>query len=658
MASTNVLTQLLLVFFITIVMIAAFRRLKFPPIIGYIVVGLIIGVLGHRSFRHLEGLSVLAKYGVVFLLFTIGLEFSLSHLIAMRKNVFGVGSLQMAICGVIGYLLCIAFKLPPSTAFVVSVSMAMSSTAITSKILTEKGDLSTNVGHLTMSILIFQDLLVVPAIIITGFFAQSGDNIVSSLSFDLIKGVFTFAILIVVGKKIVTPIFNEVARARSSELFTLTTLFIALGAAYFSELMGMSKEFGAFLAGAIIAGTPYHHQVESDIKPFRDVLLGLFFIGIGTMLNLQDLLHYFWIILSIALTVVIGKFFVVSLLVKGLKLGNNKEAVKMGLFLSQGGEFGFVLIGLASHYNFFGNVQSQILLAALIMSMVISMIFLRFHKTIAPFICRTLFFEKNYRPDHTKASNIKKGTIIIAGYSRVGQWIGRALTSQGHEYLALDLDPSLVNQATLAGENVIYADASDAKMLRHLHIADAAAIVLTFQDPNISMKVLAQIRLMSKTLPIVVRTKNDEDIEQLTDAGATQVISDALEASLMLSLHLLVSLGMDLKAAIEWSEHLRQDRHGLLRGYFLGEEQAFDGASPQSYLQRAIVIEPGHAADGQTLGTLNPGGYNVEILAIRKNGILAPYPSSQARVHVGDVLVISGLPENLDRFEWYLIEGT
>lgn len=655
--AANILTQLLIIFVITIAVIALCRRIKFPPIIGYIVVGLIISIVGKNSFRHFQDLNVLAKYGVVFLLFSIGLEFSLTHLIAMRKTVFGLGSLQMIICGSAAYLICTLLHLSPSTAFVIAIATAMSSTAIASKILTESGELTSNIGRLSMSMLIFQDLMVVPAIIITGFFAHtSGDGIISELVFDLIKGVFTFAVLVVIGKKVFTPVFEEVARARSGELSTLTTLFIVLGAAYFSELMGMSNEFGAFLAGAIIGGTPYHHQVESEIRPFRDVLLGLFFIGIGTMLNISILTAHFFIILGIALFIVIGKLLTISILVKGLKLGNAKESSKIGLYLAQGGEFGFVLIALASGFNFFADIQSQILLASLILSMLLSIIFIRFNKTLLPPLNFMLFGERKAEPDDL--SDVKvKGKIIIAGFSRVGQWVSRAITTQGYEYLALEMDPVLVNQTRLAGENIVYANATDVNVLRTLRIEEASAIVLTFQDPEISLKVLGQIRLMSKTLPVLVRTKDDNDIECLMDAGATQVIADALEASLMMSLHLLVALGMDLKKAIEWSENLRRDRYTLLKGYFFGEEEEMK-ASDQTLQQRAIKIEAAFTANGKTIHTLHPAGYGVEVLAVRKNGILAPYPAPQARIDAGDVLVIAGLPDNIDRFKWHLIEGT
>ncbi len=646
---SSVLTQLLLIFAVTIFVIALCRRAKFPPVIGYLIVGLIISIIGKNSFRHFNDLNVLARYGVVFLLFSIGLEFSLTHLMAMRKMVFGLGSLQMLICGGAAYLLVQPFNLPYTTDFIIAIAVAMSSTAIASKMLTENGELSSHVGRLSMSVLIFQDLMVVPAIIITGFFASNLEgNILSSLSFDLIKGIFTFTVLVVLGKKVFTPIFNEVARARSSELFTLVALFIALGAAYFSDLMGMSKEFGAFLAGAIIGGTPYHHQVENDIRPFRDVLLGLFFIGIGTMININVFSQYAGLIIGIACVIVMGKFFTIRLLIKTLKLGDPSEATKIGLYLAQAGEFGFVLVALASHYNFFGNKDSQILLASLILSMLISIIALRFQKYLIPRV----------NPGKLEQLEIKKGCIIIMGFGRVGQWIGKSLQSQHHEYLALDLDPTLVNQARLAGENVVYANGAEAGILEALKIREAAAVVLTFQDPIISLKVLTQIRLMSKTLPVVVRTKNDNDIKTLMDAGATQVIADALEASLMMSLHLLVTLGMDLKQAIDWSENLRRDRYTLLKGYFLGEGEELNNDTDPAFQQRAILIETGFFAQDQTLHALHPSGYGVEVLAIRKNGILAPYPAPQARVHAGDVLVITGHPENLDRFEWHLLEGS
>ncbi len=653
----GVFNQLLVVLVVTIAVVAVCRRMNFPPIIGYIIVGLLIGVIGHNSFQHFAKLTVLAKYGVVFLLFSIGLEFSLPRLISMKKTVFGLGSLQMLACGGLSYVLCLSLHLDFLTAFVVAVAVAMSSTAIISKMLKESGETSTHVGHLTMSMLIFQDLMVVPAIIITTFFAtnESG-NIFASLGVELLKGIFTFAVLVLVGKRVFTPIFHEVARSRSAELFTLATLFVVLSAAYFSDLMGMSTEFGAFLAGAIIGGTPYHHQVESDIRPFRDVLLGIFFIGIGTLLNTNVFVEHFGLIVLIALVIFVSKLLIISCLVKFMGLANNRESMKVGLLLAQAGEFGFVLVALASEFDFLGDMQAQIILASLIVSMLLSMVSLRLQDWIVPPLTRFMFGECKMLPDTLGQVELKPGVILIAGFSRIGQWVAKAISTQGHDYLALDLDPVIINQARLAGENVIYADASDAHVLQNLHLEQAQAIVLTFQDPVISIKVLHQMRMCNATVPILVRTQDDTDIEALLGAGATEVIPDALEASLILSLHILVNLGMDMTDAMIWSNELRRDRYKLLKGYFIGED-ANDNPDEPRQQQRAIAIQPGHFAEGKTLFHLDIHQFGVDIIAMRKKGIVGARPAHQTKVHAGDVLIVAGLVDNLDRFEIHVVEG-
>ncbi len=657
----DLFSQILFVLLITIGIVAIFRRLHYPPIIGYIVVGLIISMVGEHSFDHFEDLNILARYGVVFLLFSIGLEFSLPRLLSMRKTVFGLGSIQMSICGGITFLICaFILNLPPLTSFIVAVAIAMSSTAIISKILDEGGELSTNVGQLSMSMLIFQDLMVVPAIIITGFFAHNTDSgpLISSLFVELVKGIVTFVILIIIGKKIFTPIFNEVARSRSSELFTLATLFAALSAAYFSEVMGMSKEFGAFLAGAIIGGTPYHHQVESDIRPFRDVLLGIFFIGIGTMINIHVFMQDFLWVLLVSFIILFGKLIIINYLVYFLKLGHSREATKVGLLLAQAGEFGFVLIALATQYNFLGNDQAQILLAALITSMLLSIITLRYQGYVAPFIGKILFPFISQSPPKSQSLNLKKNTVIICGYNRVGQSIAKALQGQGFHYIALDLDPVLVNQAQLGGDDVIYADASDPHILKSLHIDKIKAIVVTFHDPALSSKVIQRIRISNNEVPIFARTRNDDDISHLVEAGATEVIPDMLEASLMLSLHVLVNLGVDLKKAVEWSENLRRDRYQLLQGYFQGENHnALNTQDPHQQHQKALMIYDHFFANGKTLHQLNAEKFGVEIIAVRKKGILGHKPAGNTKIHANDVLIVQGLKDNIEKFEWFLLEG-
>jgi CPA2 family monovalent cation:H+ antiporter-2 len=656
---TDLFGQILFVLLTTIIVVALVRRLHYPPIIGYMIVGLIISLVGQHSFDHFNNLRILAHYGVVFLLFSIGLEFSLTRLLAMRKTVFGLGSLQMIICGGLAFLICnFIFKLAPLTSFIIAVAVAMSSTAIISKILDEGGELSTKVGQLSMSMLIFQDLMVVPAIIITSFFAHHTNSaLLSSLFVELVKGLVTFVILILIGKKIFTPIFHEVARAHSSELFTLATLFAALSAAYFSEMMGMSKEFGAFLAGAIIGGTPYHHQVESDIRPFRDVLLGIFFIGVGTMINIHVFAHDFLWVLLVSFIILIGKLVTINYLVYFLKLGHPREASRIGLLLAQAGEFGFVLIALATHYNFLGDNQAQILLAALITSMLLSIITLHYQNYLLPWINKLLFFGYAHQPLKKEIISHKNNMVIICGYSRIGQSIAKALTGQGFHYLALDLDPQLVNQAQLAGEEVIYADATDPHILRHLHTDKAKAMILTFQDPALSMKVIEHVRLFAPEIPIFARTKNDTDIPRLLEAGATEVIPDMLEASLMLSLHVLVNLGVDLKKAVEWSENLRRDRYQLLQGYFQGEANRVNKNSANEPQQKALMIYEHFYANGKTIHQLHIGNFNLELVALRKKGILGQKPSPNTKVHAGDVLIVQGLKDNIEKFEWLLLEG-
>lgn len=655
------LVQLLFVMVITIVIVALCRRLKLPPIIGYIFSGILMGVIDQHSLQALSDLQVLAKYGVVFLLFSIGLEFSLPQLISMKKTVLQLGSLQMLLCGGTTYLICLQFNVSLETAFIIAVSIAMSSTAIISKILTETGDSLSTTGRLTMSILIFQDLMVIPAVIITGFFAYKSNghsSVISALFVELMKGMMTFFVLVTVGKKVLTPIFTEIARARSPELFTLATLFIVLAAACFSNIMGMSYEFGAFLAGAMIGGTPYQHQVEGDIRPFQDVLLGLFFIGVGTLIDLPLLANFFFVILLIAVVVCVGKFLLVSYLVRWVSLGSAREATRTGLLLAQAGEFGFVLLTLALQKHFIQPLHAQILLSSMILSMLFSMLSLRFQNRFLDPLSYFLFRVKPALPENLGEVQAESGSIVIAGFGRIGQWVAKAITAQGYRYIALDLDPNRVNQARLGGENVIYADASDSNILHSLHVGQARAVVLTFSDPLISFKVLQKIRLSHANLPVLVRAHDDRDIEPLLAAGATEVISDALEASLMISVHLMVSLGMELSQVIRWSEGLRQNRYKLLKGYFASEEETLmDGSSGSRIQQRALEILEGQFVEGQAIEDLPIEQYGVEIIAMRKNGIVGPAPSAQAKIQAGDVFIMAGLPENLDRFEWYLAHG-
>jgi CPA2 family monovalent cation:H+ antiporter-2 len=363
-----------------------------------------------------------------------------------------------------------------------------------------------------------------------------------------------------------------------------------------------------------------------------------------------------WVILVAALIIFMAKLLLIAALVKHLKLGDSRESVKVGLLLAQAGEFGFVLVALASEFNFLEDVQAQIILASLIVSMLLSILSFRFQDKIVVRLTRLLFGPCKMVPSDLENVQLTPGVILIAGFSRIGQWVAKAISTQGHAYLALDLDPSIINQARLAGENVVYADASDTHILQNLQIEHAKAIVLTFQDSNISLKVLHQMRLCNQTVPILVRTRDDADMEHLLAAGATEVIPDALEASLILSMNVLTSLGMDKDSVLAWGRELRQDRYKLLKGYFVGEDPSADPDAPRQQ-QRAIVIQQGYFAEGRTLFHLDLQQFGVEVIAMRKKGIVGAKPAHQTKVHAGDVLIVAGFLDNLDRFEIHVIEG-
>ncbi|WP_230388964.1 monovalent cation:proton antiporter family protein [Piscirickettsia salmonis] len=653
--------QLLILLATSVAVVAIFRRFKLPPILGYLCVGVLAGPSGPDWISTFSNLHVLAKFGVVFLLFTIGLELSLPRLAAMRSALLKAGSLQVIICILIAWVIAIICGLSLSNSFITAGAIALSSTAIASKLLAEAGAVNTPRGQLSLSILIFQDLATIPLLIIATSLSQgSSDHILQTTSIELAKGVATFIVLVFVGHWVVSRLFHEISRSRSSELFLLTALCIALAAAWVTDLMGLSMELGAFLAGVILGGTPYHHQVSSDIRPFRDTLLGLFFIGMGSLVNLHELSSFtVWVIL-IAVAIVLIKAIVIYAVVRLTRQANSTDAFKTGILLSQGGEFGFVLISIETNFNTIDDHIAQVMLGALMISMVISIILVRFQKPLL-----TLFHkltERSTNPSSlpTKPANTAttlKDHVIICGFSRVGQRLARAVESEGFNYIAIDLDPLRIEQAALAGENIFYGDATQLDTLRHAGITQAKALVITYTSPASSVKKsLRLIQHITPNLDVLVRAKNDALLEEYREEGATEVVSEALESSLMLGSHLMLMLGVPKHRVMSWLLNIRKNRYDLLSGFFKGQEaETIESDESMREQLSSFFLPEGSFAIDRTLKELKLEDFSVTVTSIRRSGIRGAQPEPDTRLKAQDILVLYGTPENIERAEAKLI---
>jgi monovalent cation:H+ antiporter-2, CPA2 family len=642
--------------------VVAFRMLQLPPMLGYLVVGILIGPHALGLVEDSEALHTLAEFGVVFLMFSIGLEFSLPKLSSMRRTVFGLGMAQVLLTIVATMLFgwAIATFLPQlirvswQASFALGGALAMSSTAIVSKLLTERMELESEHGKRIISILLFQDLALVPLLILVPAIARNPDNLLVTLGWASAKAVVVLVLLLVVGQKLMRGWFQIVVKRRSQELFMLNLLLVTLGAAWITERAGLSLALGAFIAGMLISETEYKHQVEEDIKSFRDVLLGLFFITIGMLLNVRLVLENWWLVLILLIVPVLFKFGLIALLARlfGASAG---VSVRTGLALAQAGEFGFVLLNQAGGLQLVEPWLIQVILAAMVLSMLAAPFIIAKSDAIALKLSANEWMMQSLALTQIASRTMAtQKHVIIAGFGRSGQNLAKLLEEEKIAYHALDLDPERVRAAQEAGASVSYGDAARRASLLAAGIHRAAALVVTYASTPSALKVLHFAHELAPNLPIIVRSHDDTDLDKLKCAGATEVVPEAMEGSLMLASHALVMLGVPLRRVVHRVQAARDERYASLRGYFHGASDAPDDAEHLQWRLHAVTLPSGAKAVGQTLASLNLAAIGAEVTVLRR-GKLRIDVEPDVVLQPGDVIVLRGAVEGVARAEARLL---
>ena len=563
--------NLLIILASSLVVIALFRRLKLPPVLGYLCVGLFVGPTALDWINDSPDLPDLAELGVVFLLFSLGLEFSLPKMLKLRRVVFGLGSLQVLCSAVALGGLLYAFGMSLNGAFLLGAGLALSSTAIVSKELTSLGEIFSRHGQNAIGVLLFQDVVAVLLLTLVPVFAGSSDQAwYWALPVTLGKTVILFLGLLFASRFLLPRLFHEVAASRSAELFVLLALVIVLLTAWLTHLLGLSPALGAFLAGMLLGESHYRHQIEADIRPFRDILLGLFFVSIGMLIDLQLFVHHGFLILGLTLALMLIKGAVVALLVK-LRGSDGETAWRSGLALAQGGEFCFALMAQMQSNSLIPADMAAYLLAATFCSMLLTPLLLRAAPLIAASLHRQSYEEAEL--EEIAAQNAElQGHVVMCGYGRVGQSIGRFLRSEHKDFVALDYDPDRIEEAAKADSCVHYGDARRGDLLRAVGLDRAQLLVIAVDNTEVAMSVLKEARLITLEVPILVRTRDDSQLTELKAAGATEVVPELLESSLMLASHALILLGLSEKTVQRRVDQVRHDRYHLLEGCFESED--------------------------------------------------------------------------------------
>ena len=643
----------------SVLMVALFRYLRLPPMIAYFVVGLTLGPHTLGILPDSESSRHFVEFGIVFLMFTIGLEFSLPKLNSMRHILFGLGGAQVAITLVTTMVFSTFLGLDLAAAFIIGSALTMSSTAIVSKLLMERIDLNSRHGQLAIGILLFQDIAVIFILILIPVFNSQVIDLYSLLWMSLFKIIVLLFILFRIGQPVMNFWFGIVAKQKSRELFVLNVLMITLIFAYVTKLSGLSYALGAFLAGMLISETRYRYQVESDIASFRDILLGLFFISIGMMLNIEVFIKYYLEIFLLFFVYTIFKMTVITYLAKLFKyeLG---VGIRSGVILGQAGEFSFVILALGQEQNLISGDILQIILSVCLLSMLFASFIIPFNGRIARYISKEYLKNSEKLVNKIEASSEDfSDHVIICGYGRGGQYLGRFLKEEDILFIAIDMDLNRVNDAANAGEKVMYGDASRRVVLRAAGIERAKALVIAYSDDRSSLKVLNVIREIYPDLPVVVRTRDESSIEQLQDAGATDVVPEVLESSLMLASHALVILDVPLARVIKKIRAFRNERYKIFRGYFMGSSEAADDLQGQDQLQlHSIEIKNNFYLLNKQISEIPLNKFNIDIQHLRRPNMLEDIEARlDIKLKVGDVIVILGLPKDLIDFEKFSMTG-
>ncbi|MEN9476261.1 MAG: hypothetical protein RLZZ300_402 [Pseudomonadota bacterium] len=634
--------------------VVVFRRFNLPPVLGYLFVGSVIGPHALNLMDDIHRAESLAEFGVVFLMFSIGLEFSLPKLFSMKRIVFGLGLLQVVVTMVLAAGLIMLMGVNWQLGIALGGVFAMSSTAVITKLLAERMQLDSPHGREIMGVLLFQDLAVVPLLVIIPSLTQPPEKLAVLLGIALLKAVVVLAVILVFGQRLMRKWFHFVARAKSSEVFILNVLLITLSLATITELAGLSLALGAFVAGMLISETEYKFQVEEDIKPFRDVLMGLFFVTIGVKLDLHILVGLWWQVLLALVALLVIKALIVGLL--SWRLGSSPgNSIRSALWLCAGGEFGFVLLGEIVRLP--RDIQ-QIALTVLVLSMLIAPFIIQYsERIVVRFVASEWLMRSMQLTKIAVQSMGAEKHAILCGFGRNGQYLARFLSQEDINYVALDLDPDRVREASTGGENVVYGDAGRKEALMAAGLMRASVVIVTISDTALAEKVLHHVQEMRHDLPVVVRTADERDMERLTRAGAAEVVPEALEASLMLASHALVLVGVPINRVLKRIRQTRSKRYSLLRGFYRGiSDRDHDEDDEHHPRMHSVLLEAGAGAIGKTLDELDLENLGCEVSAIRRRGIRAVEPAPETRLMEGDVVVVLGLPEAVTAADQRLLQ--
>jgi monovalent cation:H+ antiporter-2, CPA2 family len=544
-----------------VIIVAVCRLMRLSPVIGYLAAGAAIGPFGLGLIADVKGTTGIAEFGVIFLLFVIGLELSFERLRSMRKHVFEFGGAQVLITSGVIASLIIGFGGTTPEAIIIGGGLALSSTAIVLQVINEQGEKSSQVGRLSLAILILQDMAVIPLLVLVTLFSQQSGSVSEVLTETALKATIGMTLIFITGRLLLRPLFRFIASLENTELFTATTLLIVFGVSQLTSYIGLSPALGAFMAGLLIAETEFKMQVEADVLPFKGLLLGLFFMAVGMSLNVETLYAHFTAIIGLTVALMLCKALIIMALCRvfGFSLST---AIHSGLMLSQGGEFAFILFALAESNGIMNSQLSQVLLVVITMSMALTPLV----ATIGKRISHALEKYAISRPETLSEETLDLSQhVIISGFGRVGHTVAQLLEAEHINYVAIDIDSISVTKERKRGTPVYYGDTTRVHVLNALGISRARAIIVTHSDTRVALQTIVTIRELNRDIPIIARAKNIEKVQRLEAAGANLAIAEMYEVSLQLGGALLKSIGITDQEISRIIEVFRAEDYAITR---------------------------------------------------------------------------------------------
>ncbi|HJW26529.1 MAG TPA: cation:proton antiporter [Rhodocyclaceae bacterium] len=642
----------------SVLAVALARQLRLPPMLAYLAVGTLVGPHGLGYVAGSEQSSHIAEFGIVFLMFSIGLEFSLGRLRAMRRLVFGFGGAQVLVtlAGTTAVTV-LYYGQDWRVGFAVGAACAMSSTAIVSRLLSERLELHSQPGRQTMAVLLFQDLAVVPLLVVIPALSGDTGQLAGTLGIAVLQATVLLAALIVFGQRLMRRWFDAVARQKSPELFMLNVLLVVVGLSWLTSLAGLSLALGAFVGGMLIAETVYRHQVEADVRPFRDVLLGLFFVTIGMLLDVGYVANNLVAVLIALALLVLAKGGIVMALTLVMK--NSLEVgLRTAVQLAQAGEFGFVILELASNGGLVPKGVFQVTMAAMLLSMMVAPLLIARAAGLGKHLTGREFAS---RADVAHKVAVRSmgisDHVILCGFGRTGQNLAHFLERESIPFIALDVDTTRVQEAASAGENVVFGNADRREVLLAAGVSRARALVVTFSDQLAAERTLETVRNLRPGIPVIVRAQDESQIERLKSLGATEVVPEVLEGSLMLAAQTLAEVGIPLDRTLAQVRSARAERYASLRAFYRGEADRIERLAKEKLV---MVVEPQAYGVGKKLSELDLSGQGLGVVveALRRRGVRSLGPDPETRLEEDDVLILVGTPVQLAAAERRVLDGS